>query len=629
VSIYSSPKKRPQTPSAFACLGTSDSPAFSNSDDIARPFGQTVVRTAPSVTLPGPTGQLIYDATTDVTAWAQPLLAGNGGGVAPTGTATVMYFRGSAAKGTPLSSPPVNAGTYTAMASYPGDANYLAALSNAVTFTISPAPVMLALQANFAQLQAGQELSLVAVATTTLENNGTPLIPPGVVTFYDNGTPLVTEPLTLIDGQDEAVFYTAALPLGGHQITLSYTSGIGNYAMYGTSPALAETVVPAAVASVLTVEYASSDPTVQYSLPWAVAQADASRAPVVINFAAGNGQLFATPQTIVLEAPLDFSGAFPVSIQGPASGVTLVGDYSQSRFPILSIADGTGVSIQGVSIGTQTPGADGDLDVAGALNVGPSVTNLASALTLTGGGAVDLGGQAVTIDSLTLLDCSVTDGTLSSSLQTVFSGSIAANLTGSGALVKEGSGSVVLSGNNTYTGGTLVSAGTLIVDSSDSLPDGSNLTVGANASQVFASLAPKVSPAASAAMPVIATDGAGVSPAHAAGTATPQKALMAATISRQNLAAVGEVMSSTSFTRAVAAARPSGPVPAAIRNLGLNQPRAAGEIKARDLALASGVPSGASAWLWDTGFAQTVNDQVNQKKDVLAAVDTLLTMMTR
>jgi len=104
---------------------------------------------------------------------------------------------------------------------------------------------------------------------------------------------------------------------------------------------------------------------------------------------------------------------------------------------------------------------------------------------------------------------------------------------------------------------------------------------------------------------------------------------MAGPLSRRNLAAVGEVMSSTSFTRAVAALLPAGAAPAAARRVDLDQGRAAVEIKAHDIALAASVPKNPVAWLWDTASAETVNDQVNQKKDVLAAVDKLLAMMSR
>ena len=47
-----------------------------------------------------------------------------------------------------------------------------------------------------------------------------------------------------------------------------------------------------------------------------------------------------------------------------------------------------------------------------------------------------------------------------------------------GGLIKTGPGTMVLSGSNTYTGGTTVYDGTLVVQSPDSLLDGSNVSVG-------------------------------------------------------------------------------------------------------------------------------------------------------
>ncbi len=200
----------------------------------------------------------------------------------------------------------------------------------------------------------------------------------------------------------------------------------------------------------------------------------------MIEFATGSGQVFATPQTITLETTLNLTSTYPISIEGPSWGVTLVGDYSRSRFPIISVAANTGVSIQGISIGTQNPGANGDLQVAGVLDVLQSVTNLGSALSLTGAGTVNLGSQTVTTDSFSLIDCSLINGTLSSSggFHAIF-GAITANVTGAGQFVEDGGGIVILSGINTYTGGTAVTSGKLVVTTASALPNGSNLIVGA------------------------------------------------------------------------------------------------------------------------------------------------------
>ena len=65
---------------------------------------------------------------------------------------------------------------------------------------------------------------------------------------------------------------------------------------------------------------------------------------------------------------------------------------------------------------------------------------------------------------------------------------IAGNIGQSGGgwgITKTGSGTLVLSGANTYSGGTTVLAGVLQVTSSDALPAGGSLTVGAGGRVVF------------------------------------------------------------------------------------------------------------------------------------------------
>ena len=52
-------------------------------------------------------------------------------------------------------------------------------------------------------------------------------------------------------------------------------------------------------------------------------------------------------------------------------------------------------------------------------------------------------------------------------------------------IIKDGLGTLILSGSNSYTGGTTVDAGTLIVDSAGALPDGTSLTVGAGGTLIF------------------------------------------------------------------------------------------------------------------------------------------------
>ena len=427
-----------------------------------------------------------------ITASPQSKTYGSTLSLGTTAFTTATLYNGDTVTGVTLTSSgtaataPVAGSPYTvtpSAATGSGLANYTITYDTGL-LTVDPAPVVLGLQSNVVWLLAGQELSVTAVASTTAPGGGTPPTPDGTVTFYDNGVAIDSQPLAVVGVQDQAVFDTTVLPSGRQLITAGYTSSSGNFAMTAASPVLTE-IVFAADASVLTVTSTSSDPTVAGSLPWAVAQADAGNAAAVISFATDAGQAFATPQTITLEAPLDLSDANSVAIEGPAWGVTLVGDYSESRFPVLSVAQATNLLIQGVNIGTQAPEAKGDLQVAGVLDVLGTVANLGSAVGLASGGTADLGGQTVTADSLTLTSGKLNNGTLSSGTRTVFSGAVGANLTGSGGLIKEGAGSVLLSGNNHYAGGTTVLGGTLTMNSSTALPAGGALTVGAGGAFIF------------------------------------------------------------------------------------------------------------------------------------------------
>ena len=74
----------------------------------------------------------------------------------------------------------------------------------------------------------------------------------------------------------------------------------------------------------------------------------------------------------------------------------------------------------------------------------------------------------------------------------VFSNTTGTNYTVSGgpiqgttSLVLSGGGQLTLSGTNTYTGGTVVDQGTLIVTNANGLPDGGSLTIGAGATLIF------------------------------------------------------------------------------------------------------------------------------------------------
>ena len=118
--------------------------------------------------------------------------------------------------------------------------------------------------------------------------------------------------------------------------------------------------------------------------------------------------------------------------------------------------------------------------VSGTLALGPSaVLSSATSGLILGGGALDLGASSQTVGAVSITAAAaagdtVLNGTLSGTSFAVSNTSgtavLSANLAGVGALTKFGAGNCILSGSNSYSGGTQINAGTLTVGSANSLP---------------------------------------------------------------------------------------------------------------------------------------------------------------
>ncbi len=108
-----------------------------------------------------------------------------------------------------------------------------------------------------------------------------------------------------------------------------------------------------------------------------------------------------------------------------------------------------------------------DLSLSGSATVAVGMPVLGSDIS---GGTATFTGPITLGNGLTLT--SAASGVAS------FSGNITSPTGTIASLTKVGDGTVILSGSNTYTGGTFVSAGSLIVANNGALPDGSSLTVG-------------------------------------------------------------------------------------------------------------------------------------------------------
>jgi fibronectin-binding autotransporter adhesin len=131
-------------------------------------------------------------------------------------------------------------------------------------------------------------------------------------------------------------------------------------------------------------------------------------------------------------------------------------------------------------------GTDGGLLKAGAGMLTLTATNTYQGPTIVTAGTLSISGSGVLGSSGTYsANIGIGSGALFD-YDSAATQALSGNISGSGALAVTGSGTLILSGVNTYGGGTNVLNGTLVVDATTALADGSSLIVGQGASSLFA-----------------------------------------------------------------------------------------------------------------------------------------------
>ena len=151
-------------------------------------------------------------------------------------TPTLAYYAGSTATGTALTGAPVNAGTYTVVASFAGSTDYVAA-GTSTTFTIARAATTTAGTVPSGPVDFGQTVTLTANVSALAPSTA---IPVGTVDFFDTTTQTDLGSVSLSNGTAQ-LLTTVPMLTGTQTITLTYE---GNANFIGSSTTVTITVLP-------------------------------------------------------------------------------------------------------------------------------------------------------------------------------------------------------------------------------------------------------------------------------------------------------------------------------------------------------------------------------------------------
>ncbi|MCF5935981.1 autotransporter-associated beta strand repeat-containing protein, partial [Xanthomonas perforans] len=152
-------------------------------------------------------------------------------------------------------------------------------------------------------------------------------------------------------------------------------------------------------------------------------------------------QALALANAVVLDGALTLPGSNDLALTGAISGAGSLIKNGTSTLTLSgnnSYAGGTTLSDGTLAVASNTALGSGTLSVTGD-------AVLSNAIAAALGNAVTLG-AALTVDNPADL-------------------TLAGNISGSGALIKTNTGTLTLDGSNTYSGGTTLTAGTLVGDS--------------------------------------------------------------------------------------------------------------------------------------------------------------------
>jgi hypothetical protein len=200
-----------------------------------------VVTTATTTALTASASTITVGSSITFTATVTPSAGGP-----PTGTVT--FYDGATVLGTgavnssgvaTYTTTGLSVGAQSFTASYPGDTNFSASTSTAVSVTVNPATVATTTGLTASSTNVFSGTGITFTATVTPASGST--TPSGTVTFLDGSTTLGTG---MLNASGVATYSTSSLAVGNHSITASYGGATGTSLIFtaSTSTALPVTI---------------------------------------------------------------------------------------------------------------------------------------------------------------------------------------------------------------------------------------------------------------------------------------------------------------------------------------------------------------------------------------------------
>ncbi len=174
-------------------------------------------------------------------------------------------------------------------------------------------------------------------------------------------------------------------------------------------------------------------------------------------------------------------GTFPWDLGGNWQGGVAPDAVGDTAVLGAAVSNGTATitldAARTVSSLTFSPGTGGSYDLSGSGASSLQLANSGSSASISvASGASAIDAPVVLGDNLNVTAAGGTGLTITGPIS---------EIGGSRSLTLSGGGSLILSGTNTYTGSTIVSAGTLLINSANALAGGGSLTIGAGGTFIF------------------------------------------------------------------------------------------------------------------------------------------------